>query len=172
MGKWDPVVKNLSPELPADSKFQDKVDVLKKPLVGTPASGLAQLYASLRDQKKDLEEKTKELNVKIAAAEQAMWGAFEDEGVSSLKLAEGGSVRIAREPVASVKDKDSLREWAMENGHTRDLTIPWQTLNAIAKSLIEAGEMTTTTDADGTMHIHVMAGVEVGKRTKTVYTKA
>lgn len=159
MGKWDHVVKNLPPELPVDAKFQEKVDVVKRPLIGNPASGLAQKYALLRDEKKELETSVKELNVKIAATEQALWNAFEDEGVSSLKLAEGGgSVRIGREPVASVKDKDALRNWAMTNGHERDLTLPWQKLQAVSKSLIEAGEATPE-------------GVDLAVRTKTVYSK-
>lgn len=158
MGKWDHVVKKLPPESPANPKFQERVDVLKRPLHGQSAAGLANMYSHLRNEKAELEKTMSDLNVGIAATEQAMWDSFENEGISSLKLVDGGSVRADKVPVASVKDRIALRKWAMSNGHENDLTILWQTMNSISKALIEAGEATPD-------------GVELAVRTKTVYTK-
>lgn len=159
MGKYDKVLAGLTAEVRGDGTFRDRVDEAKRKLPhGLDAASLAEMYGTLRQEKSELEERESDLNVRIAAVEEAMWGAFEDRGVSSIKLKTGRSVRVQPEPVAKVTDKDALRTWAVEQGLERLLGLPWQTVNSMAKERLLAGDAPPD-------------GVEVQVRTKTVFSK-
>ena len=77
------------------------------------------------------------------------------QDIQTLKFEDGASVSVQAEPVASVKDHDALREWAMGNGFERNLTLAWQTVNSLSKQRLLDGEAPP-------------AGVEMAVRTKTI----
>ena len=158
MGKYDKVIVGLPKEIRHEGSFREKVDAFKKQFDAETSATLAEAYGQLRDEKADLEVKEKELNVRIAGVEEMLWNAFEDEGVTSLTLRSGHKVRIQPEPIASVKDKDALRKWVVDNGLERLMSLSWQTTTAIAKERLLNG--------DGPPD-----GVELKVRTRTVFSK-
>ena len=144
---------------PTDPTFQDKVDRRKGELAGPWKPGaLAVEYRAVRRAREELDARVSEINVEIAALEQLIWSSFEDEGISSVRLENGDSVSVQPEPVASVKDHDALRSWAIANGHERQLQLPWVTVNAVAKQRLLDGEPPPD-------------GVELAVRNKTVLRK-
>jgi len=153
------VMDGLPKAMPSDPSFQEKVDVKKREIGGpyTPGS-LAILYREARKKKDQLDDQVHEVNITVAAVEQLLWDAYEASGISSIKLDDGASVSVQTEPAASVKDHDALRAWAVANGYERSLTMPWQTVNAVAKERLLAGEPSPD-------------GVELAVRTKTVLRK-
>lgn len=157
MGKYDAVIKGLPREVQGDATYREKVDAAKAELEVEGCGPLAEMYAELRAHKGELETQMKALNVKIAAVEEALWSAYEDAGVTSVTTARG-AVRLQPEPVARVTDRDQLREWAVNQGLERLLTLPWQTVNAQAKERLLSGDA-------------MPAGVEINVRTRTVFTK-
>lgn len=158
MGKYDHVLGGLTRELKGEGSFREKVTELKRELPKMGSTQLAEAYETARKMKADLEEKLSALNAKIAAVEELLWDAFDEEGVSSLKLKSGASVRVQPEPVAAVVDKEALRNWAIENGLERLLALSWQTTNSLMKERMLNQEP-------------LPAGVEAKVRTKTVFSK-
>jgi hypothetical protein len=152
------VMDGLPRAAPSDPSFQEKVDLAKRTLTLSTPAELASAYRALRKQKDALDDEAKTLNIQVAAIEQALWDSYEANGISSIKLEDGASVSVQLEPAASVRDHDALRAWAVANGYERSLTMPWQTVNAVAKERLLAGEPSPD-------------GVELAVRTKTVLRK-
>lgn len=168
MGKYDSVIKKLPREMPGgEPKFREKVEARKREIGAETVSlsGLAQSYKQLRSEKDKIGEEESALNVEIAAIEELMHTAFEAEGLTSVKLADGSSVSVSEEPSATIVDRDRLLEWIKANGYERLLTIYSQTVGSLAKEiLLEGGEQAV--DADG--NLTVMGGaVRVTSRRKT-----
>jgi len=159
MGKYTGALDGLPKALPTDPSFQEKVDTRKRELgeLLSPAV-LAHEYRVVRRSKDELDDQMKVKNIEVAAIEQLLWDAYEGAGVTSVKLEDGSSVSVQVEPVASVKDHDALRTWAVANGHERSLTMPWQTVNAVAKQRLLDGEPSPD-------------GVDLAVRTKTILRK-
>jgi len=122
------------------------------------ATSIARCYRDIRSVKNALEEQEKTTNVILEAYKQLLVSQYETEGVSSLNLGDGGTIRVQPEPHGRVVDKIANRIWAIENGYENMLALPWQTVNAIAKEAALKGE-------------DVPAGVELERRDKVVYSK-
>jgi len=147
-GKYDAVLPSLKPLPPADLAYQEKVQQIKDGIDNRDAVILAADYMVLRAKKDELSEKMYQLNRHIAAFEQliaesqeaqaAGWGEY---GVkdNALRLPTGETIRVQEEPYGQVKDKEAFRQWAIENGYERQLALPWQTINAIVKERLIAG---------------------------------
>lgn len=122
------------------------------------ASRIAQVYKDLRMMKDAYNEQEKTTNILIEAYGQVLIDQYEAEGVRSVELDSGGSVRFQLEPHGSVIDKDANREWAKANGLENSLVLHWQTVNALTKEALLAGD-------------DVPAGVKATTRAKIVYSK-
>lgn len=103
------------------------------------AAHLARVYRDLRMIKKNFEQQEKITNILIEAYEQIMVDQYEAEGMKSIALNDGGSVWVGREPHAVVTDREANRKWAVKEGLENLLTIPWQTVNALAKKALLDG---------------------------------
>lgn len=105
------------------------------------APTLAALYSEVRGAKEELEALLSEANLVLEAVSQCMTDQMEAEDVTSLRLANGRTVSVSLEPYAVVKDKDAVRTWVDGDPDLRKaLTLPWQTLNALCKERLLAGE--------------------------------
>jgi hypothetical protein len=104
------------------------------------ASRFAAAYKEAREVKDALEEHLKTANLVLEAYNQLIQDQLEVEGASSVKTADGWSVRAQVEPYATVEDHDKFRKWCMENGFEDKLTLPWATMNSLVKEQLEAGE--------------------------------
>lgn len=123
------------------------------------ASGYARTFAELRGVEEILAEWTSETNLNLEALKQLMESAYENEDVSSLRLANGDTVRSQPEPYSKVVDKDAFRQWAIKEGLERSLQLPWQTTNALTKERLLKGLPEPT-------------GVTATVKTKWVLTRA
>lgn len=142
-GKYAEIVKTL-PRLPEDADYQQKVNAVKELLLqgelempdgmGYPSSGMiAHAYREARDKKDDLEDELKATQLKLTALEQLLDDRYENDGIKSCVLDDGSTVGIQLEPHASVVDRNANRAWAVANGYESQLSLPWQTINAITK---------------------------------------
>lgn len=119
---------------------------------------LAKIYRDIRIMKSAFEDQEKVTNVLLEAYKQLLVDQYEVEGISSLKLDNGSSIRTQPEPHAQVTDKDANRKWAIENGLENSLSLPWQTVNALTKEALLQGNE----PPDGVTAVSI---------TKVVYTK-
>jgi hypothetical protein len=103
------------------------------------ASRFAAVYKQAREVKDALEEHLKTANLVLEAYNQLIQDQLEVEGASSVKTADGWSVRAQVEPYATVEDHDKFHKWCRDNGMESKLTLPWATMNALVKELLEAG---------------------------------
>lgn len=120
---------------------------------------LARIYRAVRRLKDTQYEKLESsLNLLHIATEQLVVDQFEVEGTTSMKLAEGGTVRVQEEPHAQVKDRATYHQWCLNEGLGSQMSLPWQTTNAILKERLLSG-------------LDTMPGVEAYSKAKAVYSK-
>ena len=179
---YSSVMKKLKFEGPeGDESFRKKVDARKRELVelevklvGVAKPGaLALKYASARRAKDAANERVSEANVEVQALEELVTQAFEQEGLTELKVqtpwGEVASVAVDPDITTAVIDRDKLVEWLKANGYERSLTVYANTAAAIAKEILRSGEGQEV-NADG--DLVVMGGaVRVRARTKTTLRK-
>lgn len=174
MGKHDALVARLPKAGPeGEPKFRERVEAYKRGLTSEgpmkPAQIAAQ-YADARQRKDALAAQESTINVEIQALEELLHTTFEEEGLASLRLADGSSVSVSREPNAAILDKARLLAWAKANGYEGMLTMAWQSVNALAKEILsEGGDVALNDDGDMT----VMDGaVRVTSRPKTTLRRS
>lgn len=138
MGKYSGKLDGL-PGVPVDNNYQFQVDQLKKPWIGKPVQDIAWWYRQLRAQKMAMEQAEKDINAQLEAARQLLVVGYEDSGITSLKLKDGASIAVESEPYAQVEDKEAYRRWCVENGYEAEMSLAWQTTNAIVKETLLAG---------------------------------
>lgn len=135
-GKYSGVIDKLPRMVGSDPDHADKVAAVKRLILeGDPAdpdcppeprtaAHFASRYADVRRAKDELSKQEKELNVLQQAYTELLIDQYEAEGIHSLELEDGGTVRVQSEPYARVEDKDKLRDWAINTcqccGHHKD----------------------------------------------------
>ena len=178
MGKYDGVIKKLpKAELSGEPGFREKVEARKRELVelemkligSVKPVALATRYVAARREKDRIAKEESAANLEVVAIEELMHVAFESEGLTSVKLADGSSVSVNLEPTAQVVDQDKLISWAKANGYERMMTLYAQTVGATAKDLLlEGAEMAQS--EDGTMTL-MDGSVKVSSKMKTTLRK-
>lgn len=143
MGKYTAALKGRPDRLGDDPSFQDVVNARKDELTADGMRGdatrLAAAFVAARKAKEVHDEAAGPINVEIAAVEQLVWEAFETAEVTAV-TAGGYTVSVEQQPYSKVIDPSALRAWAIANGHEGNLSLPWQTVNALAKlSLLGEG---------------------------------
>lgn len=123
------------------------------------ASYVATQYETIRLEKTEVEEKLFDLNFQIQAFEQLLNDYYEVEGITSLKLDSGCSVRIQYEPYANVVDRQAFRQWCLSQGFEDQMQLHPSTTQALVKERLLDGE----NEPDG---------VKAYVKSKIVYTKA
>lgn len=163
-GKYAKVIDTLPRLLGTDAPYQEKVEAVKEAMRAEAdykqqGAYLAIKFAITRAEKDVVEENLKEVNLRLEAITQLMAEQYEVEGVTSLRLHTGASVRIQMEPYAVVNEREDFRLWCCSNGYERSLMLPWQTTNAITKERLLEGEPEPH-------------GVKCYSKVKAVFTKA
>lgn len=149
MGIYDAVLPKDAPTTDPDSKRQEKIDRIKSEIGKPDAVTLGMVYASLRKEKADIEERLYSVGLRISAVEQllmdsqaaadAEWGQYGAKD-NAIRLASGDVIRIDREPQGKVVDKEAFRLWCIENGYERQLQLWPSRMNSICKERLKAGE--------------------------------
>lgn len=130
----DPVEAELA------GKFELAVREERTKLVGKTLPEVVAAYVEARDEKDALNLLLTECNAKVEAYRRAVCDGMEEAGIAAVTLETGESLDSSPEPYAQVTDRDALRQWAIDNGYMNSLQLPWQTLNAIVKDKLLAGE--------------------------------
>lgn len=153
-GKYASVVPGL-PELPVDGTWQGKLDAFKQSFIESfkgrqpTAPELAKAYAALRREEQELklasstnylaQEAITQMMVESQNRGEEGWGQY-GAAPNTMVLASGDRLRIDIEPYAQVVDKDANRLWAVKEGLERLLSLPWATINKLAKERLLAGQ--------------------------------
>lgn len=122
------------------------------------AINVARMYRMVRVLKEAMSRQESITNTIIDAYTEILVNQYEAEGVRSMSLEDGGTIRWEEQPHAKVIDKTANRKWAIANGMENELQVHWNVLNAIAKELLLNGK-------------DLPDGVELVARPKVVYTK-
>lgn len=96
---------------------------------------LAKLYILARDEKKDLQEELKTVELRLTAITVLATQKFEEEEVNAIDTAYG-RVGTKVTPYMNIKDKAAFRKWCIDNGMENELVLPWTTANALASRLL------------------------------------
>lgn len=140
--KYAGVIDKLPRMLSTEPDYQGRVNLVKNVLAVDFPTAAAQTaeYVKLRAEEAELDEQLSAVHLRKNALEQLITDQFEAEGMSMMKLETGQSVSVQVEPYAQVTDREALRTWAISNGLERSLALPWQTVNALTKERLLAGD--------------------------------
>lgn len=169
MGKYSTVIAGLTPAPVDDHGYQSKIDKIKADIKssGLNVEGLAKNYADARAEKGELTIRLNVVNELLEAYAQLLcesceagepgWGTHGAKE-NAIRLPNGGVIRIDKEPMGKVVDKEQFRLWCIENGLERSLQLWPSTMNTITKERLLAGAPAPD-------------GVDVHFWEKVVYTK-
>ena len=138
MGKYSAVTPNLSKWV---TPRTEEIEKLTAEFRQFTLSELIKKYAWWRLQKKELETREKEVNRYIEAIVSLIIPMYEEQGISSMRIAETGqTIAVQDEPIAKVLDRDVFRKWCIANELERSLQLPYATANAIVKERLLNGD--------------------------------
>lgn len=98
-------------------------------------SDAARKYHELKKKKTELNNTLKEVNKKMAVAEEELLEELAHEGMSRLDLAGEASFSIAERRFYKVTDREAFMDFLHDQGDTDLLGVQHQTLNAYAKEM-------------------------------------
>lgn len=142
MGKYTALKKTL-PALPPEIKFEDgaayqeKVDRLKAELLSKTREELAEAYKACCVVEEEIKKDTSELNVQFEALNQLLVEQMNASGLTSFKLASGGSFSLRDKPRTTVEDKQACREWFEQRGLKEMLNVHPSSLSAMVNGILE-----------------------------------
>jgi hypothetical protein len=138
VGKYSSITPNLPKLVNSRSEL---VEAKMAEFRHLPVSELIKKYAWFRKQKKELDEKEKALNILVEALVHLIIPIYEEQGVSSMKIADTGqTISVQEEPVAKVVDREVFRQWCVANDLEKSLQLHSSTTNALVKERLLAGE--------------------------------
>jgi uncharacterized protein (DUF2164 family) len=141
--KYEDVVHALPRWTPTNEPSrQEKLDAVAAALKASPegdtVATLAGVYARYRRMREELEKQEAEVNLYLEVISEQMALKFEEQGVEALRTGTF-KVSVYLEPYASVEDRDTFRQWCLDEGLERSLQLPWQTLNSLTKARLLDG---------------------------------
>jgi hypothetical protein len=137
------MAKKKTYDLPAfkeESSWQEQINEVKQTMVGFNTSEVAREFALTRRDKKKLEEQIKDLNTQLEACSQLLVEQLQGQDIQKITLSTGETVYLQSDPYPSVKDKDQLRLWVMQEGMEEVLSVHYQTLVGLVKGRLNDGQ--------------------------------
>jgi hypothetical protein len=114
-------------------KFQKRVDDAKTPIIDRRPGALAAAYKDARARKEIAKDALATINVSVAALEQLIWDALEDQGLQSVKIEGGGSFSVNPAIAVRVENRHVFEEWIDKNDLSGLRKIPSATIVSIVK---------------------------------------
>ena len=144
MGKYDAIVlglEKLPPEIrEGGANYQYAVDQEKLNYGDHTPSVLIVQYADLRAQAEEKDREAKALRLRVEAISQLLMEVYEAEGITSMKVQGVGTMRTDFPPYSHVVDKETYRQWCLDNGFGPQMSLPWQTTNSVVKERLLTGQ--------------------------------
>jgi hypothetical protein len=142
---------NVTPHLPKlVEPRSERVEKVREQYRDQSAVNLARIYADLRRAHDEIADTLSSINERIEAVSSLIVTAYEQEGVSSLRIAETGqTVSVQSEPIAAfegttpeerVEAKERFRLWCLANGFERQMALHPSTTQALVKQLLLDGQ--------------------------------
>jgi hypothetical protein len=169
-GKYDAVLQG-KPNLPLESNpsRQMEIDQLKEKYEGASAEILAMEYSIARHKRDLLRAQESELQLELDTLMQMLvdsedqkidpaWGAY-GANDNAIRLPNGDTLRINKEPASTVVDPEAFRQWCIANGYERKLQLHAGTRESIVAERMLAAEPPPD-------------GLEVGTWSKLTFTAA
>jgi hypothetical protein len=123
-----------------DPGYLEKLQRAKAPYLGKEVGDLLTVFKGFTEQKNELDERWKDINLELEAIGQLLKDHFQRQGVNSVKTESGKTVYLNTEPYAYVK-KDQKQQFEARLSADPDLDYLWsvnfQTMNSWIKGLIE-----------------------------------
>lgn len=153
-GKYDAVMGGLTNLPVTDLTRQSKITAIKDSILklsdkAPKPSALGKEYARLRAEQERLETEQYDVGLRIEAltqmlietheADDSEWGQY-GAADNALQLVTGGSIRVQKEPIGQVTDKEAFRKWCIKNGYETQLQLWPSTMNAIVKERLLTGD--------------------------------
>jgi hypothetical protein len=140
VGKWTWIREKL-PKFQDPESGSEKFQKAKQEIESRNLSlgDLVELYRELRDEKDALEDKVKELNPSIGAAVLLINDKMEQQGITSVRMKDGGSVSEDIQPYVSLADSDAFIQWVYETNKQEMLTMHYQRMASLVKEYLEQG---------------------------------
>lgn len=133
-GKWA-WLKDRFPALPADPSYGEALNTQAQQYRGLPLAEVAQLHIDLTEELSERQQEVKDLNMRIAAAEEVLDEKMKAEQLESAVIA-GYRWTPTPEPYPQIKDRQAFRAWAGK--HMSDnLTLHHGTLKSVVKEALE-----------------------------------
>jgi hypothetical protein len=123
-----------------NSKKDDIRDMLKAGDYPVNTRQIGRVYAKARIEKSRLEALVKEQNLIIEATVQMLVEMMEDADFTKVTLGDGVSMSLKDDVYVTVKDKTEFLNWIDQEELTDLLSVNYQTMAALVKNRIIAGE--------------------------------
>lgn len=140
MGKKWTAFKTKLPRLVPAVDWQTKVDQAKVSFKKADHRALARRLRQVKAEKDELESQIKAINVVEEALSQLLLDWMEQNGTDKISLADG-TLYVRDEPYVRIADREALIQWLKKNKHEDLLSVHWQTLNALVKERMIAGQV-------------------------------
>jgi hypothetical protein len=128
------------PQFKEPQEWQEQINEVKQEMVGLETAEVARTFAMWRKEKKELEEKIKEINTEMEACSQLLVEHLQGQDVQKITLSTGETVYLQSDPYPSVQDKEQLRMWVVQTGMEEILSVHYQTLVGLVKERLNNGE--------------------------------
>lgn len=140
MGKWSKFKKDLK-KLPPDTDRKAKLSKLFREKY-LPLSFIEKCatYKQCREIKKEAEASLKDVQLHLDCLSDAIEDELESAQFQKVNVKGVGTFYLQDEPHCSIEDSDKAVAWAREKGHDYLVTLGWQRLNAVVKTLLEEGK--------------------------------
>lgn len=141
-----------------DTPYREEVETIKAGIRGTPAE-IAMRYGDLRREMDIVKEQKTKLQAQLDAYSEKLVTAFEEQAMTSLKLASGASVRIDVKPYPVMRDREAFRQWCIKKGLVKEMHLHSKTTESLVANLLLVGDP-------------LPEGVEAFMKDTVVFTKA
>jgi hypothetical protein len=141
MGKYSDLKLDKVP--PIKDERRSRIDDMKASIqekFRNDSIKLASFYTKTRKEIDEIKADQAAKQIVLDAISELVIDAFEFQGVTSLKLDTGESVRMEVIPYPYVEDREKFRLWCIEEGLEKEMVLHFKTMESMVKEKLLEGE--------------------------------